>query len=141
MTETSESWGKILELIESSLKIPRRTIELIAVKDILTLCASGVANHKIASVLDLDVFYVKSVLIEFIDFQGWVYDLDINPYTIYSNLRTRDYPEDHQELMQDFKKEISIISPYMNDEVLVKNAFVISQKLWNIEQEIEKDWK
>lgn len=136
MTETNESWGKILELIESTLKIPRKTIELIAVKDILTLCASGVANHKIASVLDLDQFYVKCVLHEFIGFDGWSYDLDLNPYSIYVNL-----VNSRRAFYTDFKEEISIISPYMNDIQVINNAFDICHKLYDIEQEIEKDWK
>lgn len=141
MTETNESWGKVLELIEASTGVSRKIIELIAVKDILTLCASGVANHKIASVLDNNVFYVKSVLHEFIDFEGWSYDLDINPYMIYTNLMTRDYSEGSPELFEDFKKEINAISPYMNDWLLIRNAFLISQKLWRIEQDIEREWK
>ncbi len=136
MTETNESWGKILELIEASLSVPRRIIELIAVKDILTLSASGVANHKIASVLDLDPFYVKSVLIEFIDFSGWAYDLDLNPYSIFINLISKGYTE-----FTDFKKELFVISPYMNDEILTRNAFQICRRLYDIEREIEKEYK
>ncbi len=141
MTETNESWGKILEVIETTLKIPRRIVELIAVKDILTLSVSGVCNHKIASVLDVDPFYVKAVLMEFINFPGWVSDLDLNPYSIYSNLKTRDYAGKHTEMFTDFKFEVSTISPYLNDEFLIRNAFIISEKLWEMEQEIEKEWK
>lgn len=140
MTKVNESWGKILELIESRIEVPKNIIELVAVKDILTLCASGVANHKIASVLQHDTFYVKSVLKEFIDFDGWPYDLDINPYTIYSNLMNREYSYE-KDMFKDFKQEINLISPYMNDEILILNAFTISKKLWSIEQEIEKEWK
>ncbi len=141
MTEINESWGKVLELIESTIKVPRRVIELVAVKDILTLAASGVANHKIASVLDVDPFYVKSVLMEFINFPGWVSDLDLNPYSIYSNLKSRDYAGKHAEMFLDFKFEVNTISPYLNDEVLIRNAFIISERLWEMEQELEREWK
>lgn len=133
--DTNESWGKILELIEGTIKIPRSIIELIAVKDILTLCASGVCNHKIATVLDVDHFYVKSVLIEFIDFAGWSQDLDLNPYSIYANIRANGYG------FQEFKNEIFALSPYMNDELAIHNAFIICQKLYSIEKKIEEEWK
>jgi hypothetical protein len=136
MPETNPSWGKILELIESTLSIPKRTIELIAVKDILMLCASGVANHKIASVLELDQFYVKNVLWQFIEFAGWPSDLDLNPYSIYVNLVSKGY-----NTLEDFKKEVTLISPYMNDISVMEASFTICEKLYSIEQEIEKDWK
>lgn len=138
MTElVDKDWGKILDYIESTIHVPRQIIELIAVKDILALCASGVSNIKISTFLETDEEYVSSVLSEFLGFNGWKEDLDFNPYSIYTNLVSNGYLG-----IDNFEREIKTISPfYSSDRSTNEVMYNVCKDLYEIEREVEDKWK
>lgn len=54
-----------------------------AVDMILRDSVSGISNKKIAYKLNLDENYIKETLKEFLGFEGWEQDLDLNPWYVY----------------------------------------------------------
>src|SRR3990172_9620284 len=79
----NNNWKLIRLANEKYLKIPPQVSDYLAVQDILRLCSYGLSNKTIANRLDMDVDYITDTLMHYIEFSGWVQDMDFNPYYIY----------------------------------------------------------
>ena len=76
-------WKEFCEYVNTTLEIPKEILNLLAVNDILFACVVGLSNKTIANRFNLDIEYIKYTLKEFLDFEGWEYDLDLNAFNIY----------------------------------------------------------
>lgn len=82
----NEIWDAIVKFYADSFGIPSELVELMAVYDILKLCATGSTNRQIAEYLGEDVKEVGKILETYFHFDGWPIELPINPYSIMSDV-------------------------------------------------------
>jgi len=78
------SWDAVVEYYANVLDTPRKTVNHMAVFDILRLSVKGYSNTYISELLQMDKRYVRDVLIEFLKFTGWKNDLDLSPIDVYN---------------------------------------------------------
>lgn len=79
-------WKLLQAFYKNHFGISPDLLDKIAVEPLLEDCASGRSNQFIANKYDTDLEYVSEVLDEFLDFEGWENDLDVNPLMIYGSL-------------------------------------------------------
>lgn len=124
-------WDYLKTLLEDKLGIPGNVLDYIAVKDILQLCASGSSNQNISRFTNVDLDYVTSTIREFLLFDGWIDDCDLNPYMTYQSC---------QGVYSDFEREILLLYPFYT-----KNAIMQMYSAANlyklIEDKMEEYWK
>lgn len=78
-------WDVIKAFYNYKFNIPPEYIEYIACEPILSKCVEGFSNVSIAKRFNLPVDYIKEIIIEFLDFLGWDFDLDFSPIAVYKN--------------------------------------------------------
>jgi hypothetical protein len=125
----NESWEKIREFYKEHFNMPPRVVDAIACDEILLLCVSGVSNENVARNLEIDGEYVDCVIKDFLEFGGWEYNLDINPFFIYNSHSQYD----------DYKSECSIISPVLTEE-LINKSYGLCRKYDKIRKEIQESY-
>jgi hypothetical protein len=113
----SELFGVSLELVD-----------ILAVYDVLRMCACGYANYRISKKTKLDIFYIEETLLTYYDFYGWNFDLDFSPIALYN--RSNDN-------INRFEEEIRMTSNRV-DEGFIKRMFEISQRFTKIKGEVEE---
>jgi hypothetical protein len=74
-----ERWKVIRQFYMDTFGISPDLVDLLADKDILTMCVSGASNRSISTALDIEEEDVKKVIQAIFDFNGWEKDLSINP--------------------------------------------------------------
>jgi hypothetical protein len=122
-----KTWEIINKYYSVRFDIPPRVVDTIACEELLLLCVSGLSNKSIAYHLDMDVDYVEKAVSEFLLFEGWEYDLDINPFYVYNN---------HKEY-QDFCETSLTITPLL-DKTQLNKSYNLCQKFEKIRKEINK---
>jgi len=109
---SNKTWNLIRIANKKYLGMDPHLSDLIAVEPVISLCALGLSNQSIQYRLEMDLDYIASVIMSFLDFSGWEYDLDFSPFTVYE-LTDGDYlrykeaieiatPSDHQFIHQSF---------------------------------------
>lgn len=83
---TNDDWMTIQQVYMTYFNIPARVVDYMAVEPILHLCAEGRSNKYISRKVQLSQRHVKSVLSEFLEFEGWKEDLDISPLMVYDSV-------------------------------------------------------
>lgn len=128
-------WDLVANVLAERLKMPRKVLDYIAVKDILTLCASGISDKEIGKFLDTDEAYVSEVIGTYLKTSGWQSNLDINPYMIFKTLLQHGYGS-----LDMFCKEINILSPVTTLSQIIKMYNIVNSVI-TIENEMEVFWE
>lgn len=128
-------WDLFADTLADKLRMPRRVLDYIAVKDILILCASGICDSEIAKFLDTDEPYVREAIGSYLKTSGWQFNLDLNPYMIFKTLVLHGYSS-----LEDFCKELQVLSPTttLSESIKMYNIVV---SVTNIENEMEIFWE
>lgn len=120
------------ELIQSALSansgVSKAVLDYIAVDPILKLCVGGRSNQSIAGYLGFEIKYVKESIQEFLEFDGWENDLDINPWYAYQK-------SPHNQAS--FTYTIQVLTGLVSYDTIVI-AYSICSKYDLIRKEIEK---
>ena len=132
-----DGWEVIKRFYMDSFGIPGDLVDLLADSDILTMCASGSSNDSISKMFDIDELDVKAVISAIFKFDGWTYDLEINPLRIYEGLETDTFLGGYL-LFNKFKTWIPPYTSYSSDEI--KTMFRICKLYKSIDLRIEKEW-
>lgn len=128
----NEVWDYVAKLYERNFGVSRKTLDLVAVDPILKMCVEGYSNRRIAnSLFRSDVKYVEKSLVEFMDFYGWDYDMDISPWAVY-NRSNDDYNNFYQEMITS--------SPYVSDSN-IKISFYLCRRYKTIRKEIKERYE
>ncbi len=77
------NWIETRRLLSDIKDIPERVIDYIATVNVIKQCAYGLGTMRIAYFNDLELEQVESILFQFVGFNGWLLDLDLNPWQIY----------------------------------------------------------
>jgi hypothetical protein len=78
-----DSWLKIMQSLSKISGIDSKIIEYVAVSDICRFCADGYSNKHIALILNVDLDYITTTLVKFLDTYGWLETLGSSPYIVY----------------------------------------------------------
>jgi hypothetical protein len=78
------NWTTIRDFLANQINIDPKTLEYIAVFNILEGCVAGVSNRDISEINDLSLGYIQATIIEFLKVYGWNETLYINPLAIYT---------------------------------------------------------
>jgi len=111
------------ELFGISLEL----VDILAVYDVLRMCACGYANFKISKRTKLDIQYIEETLFTYFDFYGWNFDLDFSPIALYNRCNDN---------ITFFEQEIRMISN-RTDERFIKRMFEVCQRYTKIKVEVE----
>ena len=122
----NRSWIEFKKLYRSMFHANDRVVDLIAVYEILLFSVSGRSNLSISRYLDMDIDYVSDVLQEFLKFQGFEYDLDINPSCVFDRVTNFD----------EFVEDIKLISPLSFDKEMIL-WYSVCNKFDSIRKEID----
>jgi len=125
-------WELIRQLLGVKLGIPEKILDYIAVRDILVLCTSGGSNETICRFLKLGDTYVSNVIHEYLDFDGWVSDLDYNPKALYE-LCKGDIIDYNNEVYKTTKRSYPV--------EFVTYTFARVSIFSKLEEELEIYWK
>lgn len=120
-------WAKFKLLFSDLFKVDSRMADLIAVQEILLFCVSGRSVRSISLYLNVSEEYVREVLYEFLKFQGFEYDLDLSPISVFK--RHKDFDS--------FVIEIQTLSPVTIDKEFII-WYNICNKYDSIREEIAK---
>jgi hypothetical protein len=82
----NKDWALVRVLHSLLTGIPPDVVDYIAVSKVLQGCVSGLSNQTIAKSFEMDEDYVRKVLEKFFSFEGWKWDLSINPILIYGRV-------------------------------------------------------
>lgn len=121
-------WEFIQYLYKKFYNIEPRVVDYMAVYNILELCARGYSIRTISKMLKLPQKYIKPTIKEFLNFDGWKEDLDLDTYQRYKSL-DGDY-----HMFVDTVKTTSAVTNG-ND---INTAFRICGKVEIIRKEIKK---
>lgn len=130
-------WSNLKEFYKTSFGFPEGLVELVSVMDILLLCVSGSSNKSIADFFGYDEFYVKRVLLEWLNFEGWRDDLILNPYKIYLKMvknKTYDILDFIEEIFKVTEGRFAPITEVTTD------MFKICQLYKRYEDTIKNEW-
>ena len=128
-------WDITATILEEKLNIPRQILDYISIRDIILLCASGSSNQSIALFLQTDLDFVCEIVSSTFLFSGWEKDLDINPYQILKNILDAEY----EKAYLSFVEEVKLMTPYYGESEITK-MFIVADKYFKIEQEMERWW-
>jgi hypothetical protein len=123
----NKDWIEFKRMYMSKFNASSQVVELIASWEILLFCASGRSNLSISRFLDMDVDYITEVIQDNLKFQGFEYDLDLNPSSIFSRIGNFD----------EFVAEIKAVSPLAFDKELVL-WYNVCNKFDSIRKEIDE---
>jgi len=121
----NDAWEEIQKLYEEKFHIPPRIIDLVACDDVLLLSVSGLSNETIARETGLDLAYITTVIKTFLEFDGWIQDLDINPFYRYNKNK------EHAEYVHD----LQMISPLVKAKD-VETSYCLCKRFDNLRKEV-----
>lgn len=127
----SNGWIEFKEIFHERFGVEPILADYIACWDILILTAGGRANKTISNfILEDDLSYIKKVQEEFLDFDGYKYDLDINTLMIYNRV---DGDKDR------YLKELEEITPLLfENKELVETSYEVCKKFKEIERKVNE---
>jgi len=120
-------WDYIKSIYMNDYNIPEPVVDMIAVEPILRHCVTGYSVSKIVRYTLMQRKYVKTVINEYFEFDGWTDDLDFSPIAFYNR---------SQGNVVRFEEEIKMISSIKND--MIAFLFFICKQYREIVEEIEK---
>jgi hypothetical protein len=122
----NNDWPTFRKLFARFFDVPESVVDSIAVYEIVELCLFGKSNTEISSKLDIPIECVEKILVERIDFIGFIEDLDFSPVVVY-------------EKYKDFDAFCGVLYYYgfMLDSVTEK-LFVGCKELQKMKKEIDK---
>lgn len=88
--EFNEKWEEIRDIFEERLGMPRYIADYVAVFDVLVMTLAGLSVENIAKDTDLDEYNVKNILNEFLEFNGWEQNQNINYWFVYNQTDTKE---------------------------------------------------
>jgi ribosomal silencing factor RsfS len=118
-------WEVIQKVYEEKFGTPPKILDYIATQQILKLCCTGLSNKKIAEYLEIDIEDVENTLFEFLNFEGWENDLDINPLHIFEKVKNLD------------NFIIFMVKSSMISEKIANNFYEVCKKYKLIEEEVD----
>lgn len=124
-------WEDIKQFYMDNFSIPGDIVDLLADRDILTMCAAGASNESISTTLNVDKDSIGLVIKAIFDFDGWDSDLEINPQFIFNSLR-----DNGKHLFKDFKAACLPIK----DEIAVGNMYRLCKRYERICNLIDRKW-
>jgi hypothetical protein len=124
---TKKKWEVFTEYVYNRFGISKEILDYIAVNDILLCCVAGLGNNTISMKYKLSADYVSDVLKEFLDFDGWEHDLDVNTFFIYETSGT---------LFESFKMMIELTTKLLTDNE-IENAYRICKLYTKIKERID----
>jgi len=119
-------WEDVQKIYLEKFNIPPKILDLIACDEVMLLCVSGLSNQVISQHVEQDEEYIKSILKEFLGFEGWQFDLDINPFFQYTKYKQYD----------SFISNFAVLSP-ATEEFIAQKSFNLCRKFEKIRKEIE----
>jgi|WetSurMetagenome_2_1015567.scaffolds.fasta_scaffold565000_2 hypothetical protein len=122
-------WDNLKTFYNKHYNIPPNIVDEIACSEILLLCVSGMSNQSIAYNLNMDLDYINVSTKEFLEFNGWKEDLDLNPYFVYN--KHPDY--------EDFKTSVSLITPLVKLD-MINQCYSLCRKYEKIREEIKNSY-
>lgn len=128
MRNIMDTWELLKQIYVTRLGVDSDIVDYIAVHDIVELCCKGLSISTIVLETDFDEDYIKSVLKEFLDFEGFIQDIDFDCRKLYQRHRYNKYTYIY------IGKNTS---PVVLDEDL-HNAYRINVTLDIMEKEIDK---
>jgi hypothetical protein len=128
------NWEVIKDFYKKEFGIENWMVELFANQDILLLCASGASNNTIHTFTEIPLQEVEEVIQNSFKFVGWGGDLPINPFGYYSMIMAEQGEVHMSEFMEELKEQCRCDFDY-------KQMYLISKTMWEIEKEIEDEWK
>jgi len=130
--DDSKSWETIKEFYMEKFGTEENLVELMSNYDILLACVSGVSNAKICYHLDISEETLVNVLNEYLSFNGWETDLDVNPYMLY-----KKSGKSYSELV--FQSQVEDVSKlYSDDEI--ETMFRICSVFYRLEDTLRNEW-
>jgi hypothetical protein len=120
-------WDYIKSIYMNKHGIPEVVVDMIAVEPILRHCVTGYSISKIVRYTLMQRKYVKTVLNEYFEFDGWTDDLDFSPIAFYNR--------SHGSIVR-FEEEIKMVSSIEND--MMAFLFFICKRYKDIVEEIDK---
>ena len=121
-------WDYIKEFYKVNHNIPEEILDYIAIYDIAYSSCSGISNEDIAELYKFTHDYVKGILIEFLDFNGWNFTLDMSPILVYNRVNG------NRELFDAYMMAVVSLIGRQN----IGKAYSICQRLMEIREEIDK---
>jgi len=121
-------WEEIKRLISDTTGISVGMVDLLAVKEILFQCVSGLSVSHIANYVDQDEKYVREVLEDFLGFGGWTFDLDFSPISCYNRSNN----------MEEFMESVKSFSPLTTKFVAIM-AYEQCERYKELERKLEND--
>lgn len=120
-------WDCIKSVYVNEHNIPEAIVDMIAVEPILRHCVTGYSINKIVRYTLMQRKYIKTVINEYFEFDGWNDDLDFSPLAFYR----RSFGS-----VVRFEEEIKMVSSIKND--MIAFLFFICKRYEDIVKEIEK---
>jgi hypothetical protein len=127
------SWEVIKDFYHRAYGIESKYVDLMASYDIIALCASGVGNSTISSVLHVDIDDVIKEIREYLHFDGYSDNLPVNPRKV-----LKDLEEIYCDKFDAFDKEVRRASIFSNSEVL--RMWEVALKFRDIDSELSDNW-
>ena len=128
----SKSWEAVKEFYDENFGLSEGLVELMSNYEILLACVSGISNSRICYRMNLDEDELHHILNEWLSFDGWEEDLDLNPYSIYK--RIPDY------CLSTFIDEVKVVSHMYSDEGIT-TMFRVCSIFYRLEDMLENEWK
>jgi hypothetical protein len=129
-TKALTFWDLILSLYFTHHKLNPAIVNLVAVEPIIKCCVMGDCNFKIARAYKISQKEVEKILVSYINFFGWEYDLDFNPLALYKRVEG------------DFLKyceEINLISAVTKSKIIYM-SFNICRHYFMLRKVIDKHY-
>jgi hypothetical protein len=130
----NSDWESVKRFYVEQFGVDPELVDMVAMGDVLLLSVSGSSNSSISKFLNIDKKVVKEILDTVLDFEGWKEDIEINPYSIFTNLL-----RNNQLNSSSFVREINSIERNIKMEDISK-MYRICSIFCTIERRIDQEW-
>jgi len=130
-----DNWRLIKEFYNKSFGFPDGLVELASVSDVLLMCVSGSSNETISNFFKMSIEEVDTIIQEWLNFSGWIEDLDTNPYSIYTGLISNGYYS-----IDDFAEELKSEYDCELDGEFIKYNYKACSLYYRYENRINNEW-
>lgn len=134
--ESNRNWEFIKDFYQVNFNLDDKLVDLMASSDVILMSVSGASNESIAKTLDVDVSVVQEILSTVIDFDGWLTDLSINPYYIFTNDRISKVNDNYSSFLHDVLRS----SADTNTSSEIETMYRICSAYYEIQIRIENEW-
>jgi hypothetical protein len=124
----NEHWAEIRGLLSESSNTPELVIDYMAVINILQMCVRGLANLKIARFNGMDEEMVRRTIFQFLGFNGWKFDLDLDPWRMFVVTNGN---------FESYKLQILSLTNLLNCDI-IQLSYKLCKKYEQIREEIKQ---